>query len=222
MKEELFENPVELRTSVPSPHFDDRRVAQRAQPVVPLANIRTKLRLRRFWFLSLAFAIAMMLGAASALVAVRVKRIAANTEVPQIAEPQPETTATAAAQLPPVEEPAIVDSGEQIADSGGQIADSTTVEVEEAPPVHPPAPKRQEPLAQRPRIVNSHRDRNAVQPSEEEQLEQIREALLYEQWQERRARRAARRERRNRLNDRDLSNLNEIFEGPRRRPERPY
>lgn len=218
MKEELFENPVELRTSMPAPHFDDRRVAQRAQPVVPLAEIRTKQRLRRLWFLSSAFAIAMMLGAASALVAVRVKRIAANTEIPQIAEPQPETTATAAAQLPAVEEPAIVDSD---VDSGGQIADSTTVEVEEAP-VHRPAPKRQEPVAQRPRIVNSHRDRNAVQPSEEEQLEQIREAVLYEQWQERRARRAARRERRNRMNDRDLSNLNEIFEGPRRRPERPY
>lgn len=212
---EFIENPVELRTSVRSPHFDDRRVAQRAQPVVPLAAIRTKVRLRRLWFLGGAFAIAMMLGAASALVAVRVKRIAANTEIPQIAESETETTATAVTQLPAVEEPAIVDSGEQ-------IADSTTVEVEEEAPGHRPAPKRQEPLAQRPRIVNSHRDRNAVQPSEEEQLEQIREAVLYEQWQERRARRAARRERRNRMNDRDLSNLDEIFEGQRRRPERPY
>ncbi len=219
MKEELFENPVELRMSMPSPHFDDRRVAQRAQPVVPLAEIRTKQSLRRLWFLSGAFAIAMMLGAASALVAVRVKRIAANTEIPQISEPQPETTATAAAQLPAVEQPAVIDSD---VDSGEQIADSMTVEVDEEAPVHRSAPKRQEPLAQRPRIVNSHRDRNAVQPSEEEQLEQIREAVLYEQWQERRARRAARRERRNRMNDRDLSNLNEIFEGPRRRPERPY
>lgn len=213
---EFIEKPVGLRTSMPSPHFDDRRVAQRAKPVVPLAEIRTKVRLRRLWFLSGAFAIAMMLGAASALVAVRVKRIAANTEVSQIAESQP-GTATAAAQLPAVEEPAIVESD---VDSGEQIADSMTVEVEEAP-VHRPAPKREEPVAQRPRIVNSHRDRNAVQPSEEEQLEQIREAVLYEQWQERRARRAARRERRNRMYDRDLSNLNEIFEGPRRRPERP-
>lgn len=218
MKEELFDNPVELRTSLPSPHFNDRRVVQRAQPVVPLGEIQTKVKLRRLWFLSGAFAIAMMLGAASALVAVRVKRIAANTEIPQIAEPQSETTATAAAQLPAIEETAIVDSD---VDSGGQIADSTTVEVEEAP-VHRPAPKRQEPLAQRPRIVNSHRDRNGVQPSEDEQLEQIREAVLYEQWQERRARRAARRERRNRTYDRDLSNLDEIFEGPRRRSDRPY
>lgn len=212
MKEELFEYPVEVRTYAPSPHFDDRRVVQTAQRVVPLKEIRTKLRLRRLWFLSGAFAIAMMLGAASALVAVRVKRIAANNDIPQIAEP--ETAATAAAQLPAVEEPPIVDSGEQ-------IADSTTVE---APPVQParPAARRPEPLASRPRIVNSHRDSRAVEPSEDEQLEQIREAVLYEQWQERRARRAARRERGNRVDDRDLSHLNEIFEGPRRRPERPY
>jgi hypothetical protein len=55
--------------------------------------------------------------------------------------------------------------------------------------------------------------------SEEDQLQQIRSAVLYDQWEERRARRALRRERRRaeRYNHRDLSNLNEIFEG-RRRP----
>ena len=212
MKEELFEYPVEVRTYAPSPHFNDRRVVQTAQRVVPLKEIRTKLRLRRLWFLTGAFAIAMMLGAASALLAVRVKRIAANSDIPQIAEP--ETAATAAAQLPVIDEAPIVDSGEQ-------IADSTTVETAPVQPARP-APRRPEPLASRPRIVNSHRDSRSVEPSEEEQLEQIREAVLYEQWQERRARRAARRERRNRVDDRDLSHLNEIFEGPRRRPERPY
>lgn len=211
MKEELFENPVELRTSVPTPHFEDRRSVLRAQRVVPLTEIRKKMRLRRLWFFSGAFAIAMMLGAASALVAVRVKRIAVNNADTQIAEP--ETATTTATQLPTIEEAAIGDSGEQIADS---------TPIEEAP-VQRPAPKRHEPLAQRPRIVNSHREnRNLVEPSEEEQLEQIREAVLYEQWQERRARRAARRERRNRGYDRDLSHVDEIFEGQRRRPERPY
>ena len=55
--------------------------------------------------------------------------------------------------------------------------------------------------------------------SEHEQLDRIRDTVLYDEWQERRARRAMRRERRRaeRYNDRDLSNLNEIFEG-RRRP----
>ncbi|HEX5964602.1 MAG TPA: hypothetical protein VFY51_01675 [Pyrinomonadaceae bacterium] len=213
---EFIENPVELRTSVTSPHFDDRRVAMRAQPVVPLDEIRTKLRNQRLWFLSGAFAIAMMLGAASALLAVLVKRSTANTTVSQVAEP--ETTTTVATQLPPVDQPQIIDSGEQIADSA--TVEETPVE----PPVRPATatPKRPEPLASRPRIVNRNPDPRSVQPTEEEQLEQIREAVLYEQWQERRARRAARRERRNRAYDRDLSHLDEIFEGQRRRPERPY
>jgi len=55
--------------------------------------------------------------------------------------------------------------------------------------------------------------------NENEELQRIREAVLYDSWEERRARRAARRERRNRVDhhDRDLSNLDEIFEGQRRR-----
>jgi hypothetical protein len=60
--------------------------------------------------------------------------------------------------------------------------------------------------------------RDTRRMSEEDDLQQIRDAVLYDQWQERRARRALRRERRNeRYNHRDLSDLNEIFEG-RRRP----
>lgn len=204
MNEELIENPVQLRTSVPSPHFDDRRVLLRAQPVVPLDEIRTKLRRRRLGFLSGAFAIAIMLGAVSALLAVRVKRMAASPEIPQIEEPQ--TVITAETQPVPVQvEP---------------IQDLTEAEAPVEQPTKPiaTATKRQAPLAQRPRIVGTGPEE--VQPSEDEQLEQIREAVLYEQWQERRARRAARRERRNRAGDRDLSHLDEIFEG-RRRSERP-
>jgi hypothetical protein len=54
--------------------------------------------------------------------------------------------------------------------------------------------------------------------SEEEDLNRIRDSVLFDEWQERRARRVMRRERRrNERNHRDLSNLDEIFEG-RRRP----
>lgn len=210
MKEELFANPVKLRTSVLPPHFDDDRTVRRAQPVVPLDEIRTKLRNRRLWFLSGAFAIAMMLGAASALVAVRVKRIAANTEIPQVAEPEITATAQMPAQVDPIDDSAVAE--EALDQQPGQPTRPTIT-----------ASKRHEPLAQRPRVVDTDRDtlnsRHGVQPSEDEQLQQIREAVLYEQWQERRARRVARRERRNR-GDRDLSRVGEIFEGPRR-PERP-
>ena len=51
------------------PHFDDERTLMSARPVVPLEKIEAKARHRRQWFLGGAFAIAMMLGAASALVA---------------------------------------------------------------------------------------------------------------------------------------------------------
>lgn len=205
MKEELFENPVEVRTAAQAPHFDDRRVAWRAQRVVPLNEIRTKLRLRRIWFLSGAFALAMMLGAASALIAVRVKRIVAGNEIPEIEEPL--TSVTVEAQALPVQEEPVPESVVVAEAPIQQPAKSRVAAVKS----HAPPP------AERPRIVGG--DRRGVEPSEDEQLEQIREAVLYEQWQERRLRRAARRERRNR-GDRDLSNLDEIFEG-RRRQERP-
>jgi hypothetical protein len=54
--------------------------------------------------------------------------------------------------------------------------------------------------------------------NEDDSLHQIRDAVLFDEWQERRARRVLRRERRRaERNHRDLSNLDEIFEG-RRRP----
>jgi hypothetical protein len=52
--------------------------------------------------------------------------------------------------------------------------------------------------------------------SEDESLRQIRDSVLLDEWQERRARRVERRERRRAHHDRDLSNINEIFEGTRR------
>ena len=229
MNEERFENPVELRTAVPPPHFDDRRVAQRAQPVVPLGEIRRTNKLRRLLFLGGAFLLAIVLGAASALLAVQFKRIAATSQISQIEAPDspatattdPEVDTTAAAQLElPADTPPIEHATAAVEEPEGEAA-----EEEPAKPTIT-APKHPAPMAQRPRVVNRDRDtlsdradRDSGQPSEEEQLQQIREAVLYERWQERRQRRIERRERRNR-GDRDLSNLEEIFEG-RRRPERP-
>ncbi len=205
MRENVFQNPVEVRTAVQPPLFDDQRVLQRAQRVIPLEEIRKKLRLRRIWYFSCAFAIAIILGAASALVAVRIK--STNTTQPEANNPVVIETATT--QADPQMEPASL--------------------VEEETPVEPevePTPARQKPApADRPRVVarefeSLEPDRREGEPSEEEQLEQIRESVLYDRWQERRARRAERRERRRNRSDRDLSHVDELFEGPRR-PERP-
>src|ERR1044072_7323687 len=53
---------------VEQPRLDDEQTLLSARPVVPLEAIEAKVKHRRRWFLGGAFAIAMFLGAASALV----------------------------------------------------------------------------------------------------------------------------------------------------------
>jgi hypothetical protein len=187
------------------PHFDDERTLLTARPVVPLEKIETKARHRRQWFLGAAFAVAMMLGAASALLASYLKL----RNVPQTAselpvEPDVPAAPVAVAEATPSDTPVL-----------------ETENVEETSP--PVTPKKESAPKHRAVVVRPNatpiEDRDARQISEDEQLQRIREAVLYDEWQERRARRVLRRERRRaeRYNHRDLSNLDEIFEG-RRRP----
>lgn len=196
------------------PHFDDERTILSARPVVPLEKIEAKARHRRQWFLGGAFAIAMMLGAASALVASYLKlRNAPQTATQLSVEPDVAPAPVAVAGRSPTDTPVVEDEDTS-------VAYSENVEETTLPPVTPKqeaAPKHRAAVARsNPEPVEEHDMRNM---SEDEQLERIRDAVLYDEWQERRARRALRRERRRaeRYNHRDLSNLNEIFEG-RRRP----
>jgi type IV secretory pathway VirB10-like protein len=188
------------------PHFDDERTLLSARPVVPLEKIEAKVRHRRRWFLGGAFAIAMLLGAASALVASYLKL----RNVPE--------TATELSVVPDVV-PAPVEVAEG-APVETPVVESENLETSETPPATPKkeaAPRRRTVVAQDTAEPVKDRDERGI--SEEDELERIRDAVLYDQWQERRARRTLRRERRRaeRYNHRDLSNLNEIFEG-RRRP----
>jgi hypothetical protein len=169
------------------PHFDDERTVLRARQVVPLQEIEGKVRSRRRWFLGGAFAVAMLLGAASAVISAYFKMRAV---------PDPEI------------EPAAV----------------STVSEEAVLPVIEIAPTRVQPPKTKPRNTDDTakltRPRIVIQPSlsEKEDLRRIRDAVLTDEWQERRERRVARREqRRSQHRERDLSNLDEIFEG-RRRP----
>src|SRR5215216_2797130 len=106
MKEEISASSARTNTPVP-PHFDDERTVLSARPVVPLEQINTKVRHRRQWILGGAFAIAMILGAASALVAsyLRLRDVtASSSEVPQV-EVMPEPAAVA--ESVPAEEPVV-------------------------------------------------------------------------------------------------------------------
>ncbi|MEN3325505.1 MAG: hypothetical protein V7638_312 [Acidobacteriota bacterium] len=186
------------------PHFIDERTILRARRVVPLEKIEAKARHRRQWFLGTAFALAMMLGAGAALVASYVKLRKAPQAAIEVAD-DPDVAPVTVVESTPNPTPTPEE----------QVAETT-------PPVTAKKePKRRSvPAPYDPEPVD---DRNARQANEAEQLQQIRDAVLYDEWQERRARRVQRRERRRAdgFNHRDLSNLDEIFEGRRRRPSRP-
>lgn len=191
------------------PDFDDERTILSARRVVPLDEIDAKVRRKRYWFLGGAFAIAMMLGATSALVAAYLRL----RSVPAAATAEVSQPDVASAPLAVVENSPSPDPTESpVTEEEQQPADEAMLE-EEAP--------KKEPVAKRRTVVKhtqppvEHRDDPQI--SEDERLQQIRDAVLYDEWQERRARRVMRRERRlERYNHRDLSNLDEIFEGRRR------
>ena len=193
-----------MNVPVKPPDFDDERTLLSARPVVPLNEIDAKVRRKRHWFLGGAFAIAIMLGAASALVAsyLRLRNVPSVT-TSEVSEPDVAPAPLAVVQNAPSPAPS-----------------ESSVTAETAEPVE----AKKEPVAKR-RIVAKHTqepvESRADDPhvSEDERLQQIRDAVLYDEWQERRARRVYRRQRRlDRYNNhRDLSNLDEIFEG-RKRP----
>ena len=189
------------------PNFEDEITLLTARRVVPLQKIDAKERHRRHWLLGGAFALAMMLGAASALLASYLKLRNAptvqteiteveNAEVPVAVIAEPVTT-----ELPPTE----------VTEETGLSDELATSVTPKRSPVKQRAAENRDTNLVRPRIVQDGDDEN--------ELERIRQAVLIDAWEERRARRAARRERRNRLehHDRDLSNLDEIFQGQRRR-----
>jgi hypothetical protein len=206
-----FDNAIDSPNLVSRPHFDDERTLLSARPVVPLEQIDAKTRHRKRWFLGSAFAVAMMLGAASALLASYLKmRNVQNVpaEVTQVDVPE---EPIAVAENPPVETPAA--AVEEGADTEELIPAEST-------------PKKAAPVKRRTVVAAARPDDYMNVPSdtrrmsEDDALHQIRDTVLFDEWQERRARRVLRRERRRveRYNNhRDLSNLDEIFEG-RRRP----
>jgi len=194
-----------MKVPVISPEFDDERTLLSARRVVPLNEIDAKVRRRRNWFLGGAFALAMMLGAASALVASYLRlRNVPSVATSEVSEPDVATAPLAVVENTPNPEPAESAVTEQPVDEAL---------LEETPKKEPVA-KRRTVVKHTPQPVEQRDD---PQISEDERLQQIRDAVLYDEWQERRARRVMRRERRlDRYNHRDLSNLDEIFEGRRR------
>jgi len=201
MNEQSFPGSVDT-FSPAAPDFDDERTMLAARPVVPLAKIDAKVRHRRNWFLGGAFALAMMLGAASALLASYLKLRNAPNAVSEVPAAEATIEPVAAAEPLTNDVPAVEENTESEATA-------------------PVTPKKE--VKRRIVVRRSSEAQPVPQLSEEDELHRIRDAVMVDSWEERRARRVLRRERRNRVDhhDRDLSNLDEIFEGrPRRR--NPY
>jgi len=203
MNEHTLETDQNSAPPLP-PDFDDERTVVTARRVVPLEKIYAKVRHRRRWFLCGAFALAMLLGAATALVAAYLRL---------------RTPANVGNQIATSEITAPVAVTEALA-SETQAAETT-----EEPAVSAAEEAKQEPIVKRRRAVRRTveiaQPRNLPKLREDEELQRIRQAVLVDEWQERRARRVTKRERRNRADhhDRNLSNLDEIFEG-RKTPNR--
>ena len=208
MKEYDLDQPVEMFGRPEQPHFDDSRAALSAQPVVPLDTIDATVKNRRRLFVVGAFVLAMLLGAALALIAsyVKLRNAAPVTASAATEEPPVEPEPVAAAEPVPSDSP--VEQEEVVAQEDIQTPEVFVAPAEE--------PKRRSARRRNADVAPVRRESSGA---EDEQLERMRDAVLYEEWQERRARRVLRRERRRaeRYNHRDLSNLDEIFEGRRRR-----
>src|SRR5215218_3692075 len=109
MKEYALDNSADTPIPTMEPNFDDERTLLAARPVVPLEKINAKVRHRRQWFLGGAFVIAMMLGAASALLASYLKlrnvpQAAAELEQEPAVEPAPVAVAESVPSDTPVVE----------------------------------------------------------------------------------------------------------------------
>src|SRR4026209_1995932 len=122
------------------PHFNDEQTLLSARRVVPLETIEAKARHRRQWFLGGAFALAMMLGAASALVASYLKlRNAPQTATELSVEPEVESAPVAVVAAGPTEETPVVEN------ENVEISEETA-----------PAPSKREPVARHRTVAPRH------------------------------------------------------------------
>ena len=111
MKEYSFDSSIDTNPSAPLPHFDDERTLLTARRVVPLEKINAKVRQRRTWFLGGAFALAMMLGAASALVVSYLRLRSVPAAANEISQPEDVPAPLVVAESVPAETPVVEEPG---------------------------------------------------------------------------------------------------------------
>ena len=212
-----------------TPHFSDARVIKGARRVVPLMETGTDNKNKSRLFLTGAFAAAMLLGAAVALVAARLERQRFQAAAIQVSKVETTNSTVVAGttetekpeeNLPPeaaADSSAVTDATEQVIgdDQKALDASETTAKAQTkavARPAHLPAPEPQ------------HNDEGIANDSvgstddlsNDGQTSQ--QPVMVDEWQERRLRRIEKLDRRARraAQGRDLMRIDEIFEGSRR------
>lgn len=170
------------------PHFADEVTTLTARPVVPLEEIDAKLKHKRRWFLGGAFAVAMLLGAASALLSAYFKfRNIPDPDIQSLTVSQPVAET-------PVQTVEIIPERPQPRPEKRDVKDKP--ERMNSPVVQPRLSEEDE--------LRRIRDAVLVDRWEERRARRV----------ERRAERRERRRAQHR--DRGLTNIDEIFEGPHR------
>jgi outer membrane biosynthesis protein TonB len=194
--------------STEQPHFDEEWTLLTAQPVVPLEEVVSKRNGRRTLKLVGLFATALILGAVSALVAIRIERRQSvqTVESGSVAE-QPHATPTETA-VKPTPEPETVSA---VAPTPENAPKAVAVVTEK--------PKGESRVENK-LATSATRAPTAKKVKESDSADEPRARLVDEfrgGWEERRARRARRREgnERGRRRGRDLRRIDEIFEGQR-------
>jgi hypothetical protein len=202
-----YETNYQHSQELTSPHFDDELTIASARAVVPLEEI-THEKTRRGWVLAGAFALSLLLGAGSALLAVRMKRQFAQPVLAEeiVDDPQQdEPSEMQGGDAPRVATKVEATDSEEL-ESSDQQSDSRLVKAHAKSPQKP---------AKRVAQASNRESRPIQRPVPQPK---IPTAVLIDQWQEKRQRRALRQERRDRRSQRtqDAFRIDEIFEGTRR------
>jgi hypothetical protein len=182
------------------PHFDEEWALLTARPVVPLEELNSRGAGFQHWNLVAAFAGAILLGGLFGLVSIRFTKPLSQTS-PATEQPQ---TAQAETSVPaPVETPE------------AQSGESESVLSEVAKPTVKVVASAKRPVPHR----NQTSDAETGESADEEQITTVPAAALFDQGQERRPRRVRERRLRRDRSQRDLTRIDEIFEGSHPNPE---
>jgi hypothetical protein len=217
-------NGFEFDANRATPHFSDARVIQAARPVVPLAEAANRNHRKSRFVLTGAFAAAMLLGAAVALIAARLERQrfqSAAIEVSKVQTNNPSVTADDQQPAPTekLEEVAHAEepkTGEPEISNDHPSLDAVESTVKASRPItKSPNVGGTQPRHQDEALSNASADPIADPTDDHTENPQ---PVMVDQWQERRLRRIEKLDRRARraAQGQDLMRIDEIFEGVRR------